>query len=58
MTESKNEELIEIYDRYVKESASESLSTINGQIKPSAKMGYIGSVEDCRKKLESNFNSL
>ena len=57
MTESKDQKLIDIYDQYITESNIEDYNP-SGQVKPSAKMGYICSVEDARKKLESIFKGL
>jgi hypothetical protein len=57
MTESKDKKLIEMYEVYVNEDNIEVYNP-SGQVKPSAKMGYIGSVEDARKKLENLFKGL
>lgn len=62
MTEVKDETMIEYYTRYIEEesnvestSQSMSMSSKDGQVKISNKMGYISSVEDARKKLEDLF---
>ena len=56
-TESKDKKLIEIYEGYINEDDIEIYNP-SGQVKPSAKMGYIGSVEDARKKLENLFKDI
>lgn len=57
MTESKDKKLIEMYESYVNEDNTQVYNS-SGQVKPSAKMGYIGSVEDARKMLENLFKGI
>jgi hypothetical protein len=61
MTETNDERLINIYNNYIEDEENDSIdnyqSSKSNQIKPSKKMGYISSVEDARKKLESIFNN-
>lgn len=56
MTETKDKRLLDIYNNYIEDDGS-SIDVYNssGQVKPSSKMGYIGSVEDARKNLEKLF---
>ena len=56
MTESKDKKLIEIYNNFISEEDKIEIHTPNGLVQPSPKMGYVSSVEDARKKLESLFN--
>ena len=53
MTESTNEKLIEIYDNYISDNESEVEMVSNGKVKPDSKMGYVSTVEDARKHLET-----
>tara|TARA_Y100000004_G_scaffold111665_1_gene125376 strand:+ start:99 stop:512 length:414 start_codon:yes stop_codon:yes gene_type:complete len=53
MTESTNEKLIEIYDNYISDDESEVEMVSNGKVKPDSKMGYVSTVEDARKHLET-----
>ena len=53
MTESTNEKLIEIYDNYISDDESEVEMISNGKVKPDSKMGYVSTVEDARKHLET-----
>ena len=53
MTESTNEKLIEIYNNYINDDQSELEVTSNGKVKPDSDMGYISTVEDARKDLET-----
>jgi hypothetical protein len=57
MTETKDKNLIEMYDMYLNEDSIEVYKP-GGKVKPSTKMGYIGSVEDARKKLEDIFKGI
>ena len=56
MTESKDKKLIEIYNNFISEEDKLEIHTPNGLVQPSPKMGYVSSVRDARKKLESLFN--
>ena len=56
MTESKDERLIEIYNDFIRDEEIIEIHSSNGYTKPSTNMGYISSVKDARKKLESLFN--
>ena len=56
MTETKDEKMIEIYNNYIM-SDGMSDDELNGQVKPSQRMGYISSVEDARNALEKIFKS-
>ncbi len=63
MTETYDEKIIAIYNNYLEDeddmdiysSQSHSNEKLKGDIKPSRKMGYISSVEEARKTLESIF---
>ena len=57
MSETTNEKLITVYNNYISDEKEEiSISTsIDGEVKPNSKMGYISSVKDARKKLEEIF---
>ncbi len=57
MTETKDKNLIEMYDMHLNEDSIEVYKP-GGKVKPSTKMGYIGSVEDARKKLEDIFKGI
>ena len=48
--------LIEIYNNFISEEDKIEIHTPNGLVQPSPKMGYVSSVRDARKKLESLFN--
>jgi hypothetical protein len=60
MTESKDEHLISIYENYIQDEDDDSIEVHHpgGRVKPSSKMGYVGSVEDARKSLERIFKDL
>lgn len=58
MTETKDKRLINIYNDYIEDDNSADVYNPSGKVKPSSKMGYIGSVEDARKKLERIFKGL
>ena len=58
MTESKDEHLISIYENYIQDNDSIEVHHPGGRVKPSQKMGYVGSVEDARKSLERIFKDL
>jgi len=54
MTESTNEKLIEVYNDYISDdSSSEMEMNSQGKVKPDSKMGYVSTVEDARKSLET-----
>jgi len=54
MTESTNEKLIEVYNDYISDdSSSEIEMESQGKVKPDSKMGYLSTVEDARKSLET-----
>jgi len=54
MTESTNEKLIEIYNNYISEDDGQmTLPSSSGKVKPDSKMGYVSTVEDARKHLET-----
>ena len=59
MTEIKDDKIIKIYQRYVEEENEEDdltkLLPSGGEVKVDQKMGYVSSVEDARKSLESIF---
>jgi hypothetical protein len=57
MTETKDNKLIDIYNNYISDDTIEDY-TPGGKIKPSTKMGYMGSVEDARNKLEKLFKGI
>ena len=59
VTETKDERIIEIYNRFIEDNkepmdfrpSKKSLS--EGLVRPDSKMGYVSSVEEARKKLET-----
>ena len=53
MTESTNEKLIEVYNNYISDNEQEIEMSTNGKVKPDSKMGYVSTVEDARKHLET-----
>jgi len=53
MTEIKSNQMIRYYERYINEEDVDG--ELDGKVKISDKMGYISSVEDARKNLESIF---
>ena len=59
MTVIKDDKIIKIYQRYVVEENEEDdltkLLPSGGEVKVDQKMGYVSSVEDARKSLESIF---
>jgi hypothetical protein len=60
MTETKNKNLIGMYNNYISNDLGESSFTNdlgNGRVKVSNKMGYISSVENAKKILEKIFNN-
>ena len=56
MTETKDDRLIQIYNDFIQEDEIIEIHSSTGYTKPSTSMGYISSVKDARKKLESLFN--
>lgn len=58
MTETKDDNLIDVYNKYIIDDEPEYSHSSSGRVKPSSKMGYISSVEDARKKLEDLFKGL
>ena len=58
MTETRDEKLIDVYNRFLEDCAGEGSMHIPksaGEIKPDAAMGYISSVGTARKTLEDIF---
>ena len=59
MTETTDEKLIEVYDRYLSDDQDDDerplLKNSSSRVNISQKMGYITSVEDARKHLEDMF---
>tara|TARA_B100000214_G_scaffold331786_1_gene272928 strand:+ start:2074 stop:2490 length:417 start_codon:yes stop_codon:yes gene_type:complete len=54
MTESTNEKLIEIYNDHISDDSSSEIEiNSQGKVKPDSKMGYVSTVEDARKSLET-----
>jgi hypothetical protein len=53
MTEVKDENTIEFYERYLRDENVDI--EIDGKVKISDKMGFISTVEDARKSLEKIF---
>ena len=56
MTEVKDENTIELYERYLNDDHHDF--EIDGKVKISDKMGFISTVEDARKKLEKIFKGI
>ena len=56
MTETRDDRLIQIYNDFIQEEEIIEIHSSTGYTKPSTSMGYISSVKDARKKLESLFN--
>jgi hypothetical protein len=58
MTEVNNELIIDCYNNYIESDDDEVLTTSpSGKVKISDRMGYLSSVEEARKKLESIFKN-
>lgn len=58
MTEVNNELIIDCYNNYIESDDDEVLTTNpSGKVKISDRMGYLSSVEEARKKLESIFKN-
>ena len=54
MTEIKDEQMIEFYRRYMEKDDIDLI--VDGKVNPSDKMGFISTVDDARKFLESLYN--
>lgn len=58
MTETRDKNIIDIYEDYIKGDSTEDIfDSHSSKVKPSTKMGYVSSVEEARKSLENIFNS-
>jgi len=61
ITETKNKNLIKLYEQYIKDSTDDrqllQIKNFSGKVKISDRMGYISSVEDARNHLENIFKS-
>ena len=61
ISESRDEKIISIYNKYIEESNNETVRfntpNIQGKVNVSSDMGYLSSVESARKKLEDIFKS-
>jgi len=59
-TETSNDKLINIYNRFLEENDDGDIDvyTKSGQVKPDERMGYISSVMEARRKLESIYRDL
>ena len=58
MTETNDDKIIEIYNRYIvdeKEMEPESIIRTDNRVMPDSIVGYVTSVPDARKKLEALF---
>jgi len=56
MSETTDKKMIEVYNNYIMSDGNNIFNDeMNGQVKPSQKMGYISSVEDARNSLEKIF---
>lgn len=58
MTECNDSKMINIYNNYISSEDNHSESLPNGRVKLSDEMGYKGSVEQCRKRLEDLFKDI
>ena len=56
MTEVKESQMIEFYERYINDEDVDI--EMNGKVKISNKMGFISTVEDARKSLERIFKNI
>tara|TARA_B100001094_G_C17939391_1_gene674727 strand:- start:330 stop:764 length:435 start_codon:yes stop_codon:yes gene_type:complete len=58
MTETKDERIINVYNRYLtdEEDSNPFTNKLTSKVNISEKMGYLNSVEESRKKLEDIFN--
>tara|TARA_Y100000004_G_C8772956_1_gene351563 strand:+ start:122 stop:544 length:423 start_codon:yes stop_codon:yes gene_type:complete len=52
MTETHDERIIEVYNRYLSDDDSDDFTDGSSRVNISSKMGYLTSVEDARKNLE------
>ena len=59
-TETSNDKLINIYNRFLEEEDDGDIDvyTKSGQVKPDERMGYISSVMEARRKLENIYRDL
>lgn len=59
-TETSNDKLINIYNRFLEEDDDGDIDvyTKSGQVKPDERMGYISSVMEARRKLENIYRDL
>lgn len=59
-TETSNDKLINIYNRFLEEEDDGDIDvyTKSGQVKPDERMGYISTVMEARRKLESIYRDL
>jgi hypothetical protein len=58
MTEVRDKKMISLYKRYLEDNDDDSSIDETGKVKLSDNMGYIGSVDDARKKLENIFKDI
>jgi len=58
MTEVRDKKMISLYKRYLEDNDDDSGIDETGKVKLSDNMGYIGSVDDARKKLENIFKDI
>lgn len=58
MTETKDKNLINLYNSYLEETSDTDYLTSGGKVKVTEKMGYLGSVKDARERLEHIFKNL
>ena len=54
MSETKDQKLIDIYNHFLTDNATEIYHP-DGSVRPDSKMGYVTSVKDARKTLEALF---
>lgn len=59
-TETSNDKLINIYNRFLEEEDDGDIDvyTKSGEVKPDERMGYISSVMEARRKLENIYRDL
>ena len=53
ITESTNKNLIEVYNNYISNDEQQIEINSSGKVKPDSRMGYVSTVEDARKHLET-----
>jgi len=58
MTETNDQKLLEIYNKFIEYDQNIDSYSSSGKVKPSSKMGYLSSVEDARKSLERIFKGI